>query len=252
AHKEPATILARLLDDPDAEVRAQGAKGLGDLRHVAAFDALVRKLEDPAPRVQFFAAQSLGKLGKPEASAPLIELLRRNADRDAYLRHAAVYALTRLGKTPALERAAKDSSAAVRLGVVLAYRGLQDPAIAQFLDDTDPYVAREAAIAINDAPVEGAYAALAKTLPNAPAQDESFVLRAINANFRLAGAEHAQALARYATNAAASEAMRAEALTQLGHWAQPPQRDRLVGIYRPLPQRDAMGGEIGRAHVRTP
>jgi len=196
AHKEPATILARLLDDPDAEVRAQAAKGLGDLHHVAAFDALVRKLEDSAPRVQFFAAQSLGKLGKPEASTPLIELLRRNADRDAYLRHAAVYALTRIGKTPALERAAKDSSASVRLGVVLAYRGLQDPAIGELLNDPDPYVAREAAIAINDAPVEGAYAALAKTLPNAPTQDESFVLRAINANFRLAGAEHAQALAR--------------------------------------------------------
>ena len=45
-------------------------------------------------------------------------------------------------------------AAAVRLGVLLAYRELQNPAIAQFLDDADPYLAREAAEAINDAPVE--------------------------------------------------------------------------------------------------
>ncbi len=65
------------------------------------------------------------------------------------------------------------------------------------------------------------------------------VERALNANFRLGGAERAQVLAKYATNARALPDMRAEALMQLGFWAKVPQRDRIVGIYRPLPARDA-------------
>jgi quinoprotein glucose dehydrogenase len=248
-HKEPASVLMRLLDDPDAEVRAQAAKGLGDLQHTAAFDGLVAKLEDVAPRVQFFAAQSLGKLQRPQATAPLLALLRRNDDADVYLRHAAVFALSRIGKTPALEQAAKDASPAVRLGVLLTYRKLQDAAIAKFLNDEDAYIAREAAIAINEAPVEGAYAALAAKLAAAPTKDESFVLRAINANFRLAGQANADALAQYATKSGAIDAMRSEALVQLGHWADVPQRDRLVGIYRPLPARNAKVAAAALARV---
>src|SRR5690606_9436367 len=151
---------------------------------------------------------------------------------------AAVHALTRIGKNAALDAAAKDDSAAVRLGVLLTYRALKDPAIAQFLDDRDAYVAREAAIAINDAPIEAAYAALAAKLAAVSPTDESFILRAINANFRLAQADHARALANYATSNTARPAMRAEALTQLGLWADVPQRDRIVGVYRPLPPRD--------------
>ena len=239
AHKEPAAVLLKLLDDPDAEVRAQSAKGLGDLGHAAAYQALVDKLEDEAPRVQFFAAQSLGKLKRAEASSPLIALLRRNADADVYIRHAAVHALSKIGRTPALDQAAKDSSAAVRLGVLLTYRALQDDSIAQFLNDADPYIAREAAIAINDAPVEGAYTALAAKLPEVTPTDDPFVLRAINANFRLAEAKNAHALAQYAARNDAADEMRAEALLQLGNWATVPQRDRLVGVYRPLPERDA-------------
>ena len=56
-------LLVRLLDDKDPEVRAQAAKGLGDIKYAKAQDALVKKLDDTEPRVQFFAAQSLGKLG---------------------------------------------------------------------------------------------------------------------------------------------------------------------------------------------
>jgi quinoprotein glucose dehydrogenase len=147
--------------------------------------------------------------------------------------------LSQVGKNPALDGASKDSSTAVRLGVLLTYRVLKDTSIAQFLDDADPYIAREAAIAINDAPVEGAYAALAAKLPDVNPEDEAFVLRAINANFRLAAEDNARALAQYATRNNVADRLRAESLVQLGLWAKVPQRDRLVGIYRPLPQRDS-------------
>ncbi len=225
------------LEDKDPEVRAQVAKLLGDHKVAATYDALLAHLKDPAPRVEFFAAQSLGKLGRAEAAEALIDLLRRNADTDTYLRHAAVYALTRLHPTEALARAAKDSSAAVRLGVILVYRRLGDPAIAQFLDDRDPYLAREAALAINDAPVNEAMPALAKKLESAPADDEPFILRTINANFRLGQASNAEALAKLAVHAGTPEVWRDEAIFQLGQWSHPPARDRVIGLYRPLPAR---------------
>jgi quinoprotein glucose dehydrogenase len=233
-----AAKLPALLGDKDAEVRAQAAKVLGELRVDSAYDLLLSHLKDPAPRVQFFAAQSLGKLKRASAAPALVDLLRRNADKDVYLRHAAVYALTQLGVTPALTAAAGDSSAAVRLGALLVYRRLGDASIARFLDDSDPYLVREAVLAINDAPVNGALPALAAKLETAPATDERIMLRTINAHFRLGQPADAQALASYAARADAPEAWRAEALTQLGLWGAPPARDRLVGLYRPLPPRD--------------
>ena len=233
-----APLFVKLLGDSDREVRAQAAKGLGDVKAATAQPALVKALGDAEPRVQFFAAQSLGKLKDAKSTPALLALLKSNDNQDAYLRFAAAHALAGIGKNAALDAAAKDASAAVRLGVVLVYRELKDPALGGFLDDADAYIAREAAEAINDAPVEGAYSALAGRLANAPAKDEAYVERAINANYRLGGAGNAKALGEYALRDSATPAMRAEALMQLGLWADVPQRDRVVGIFRPLAKRD--------------
>jgi len=127
----------------------------------------------------------------------------------------------------------------VRLGVLLAYRRSEDPAIATFLNDSDAYLVREAAEAINDVPISPALAPLAGKLASAPVKDEAVVVRALNANYRLGDAPRAQALANYAANAAATPQMRTEALQQLARWGDVPQRDRVVGIYRPLEARAA-------------
>src|SRR6185503_12607589 len=116
---------------------------------------------------------------------PLIALLRTNADKDAYLRFAATHALAGIGANDTLRAAAKDPSAAVRLGVLLVYRELKDADIAQFLKDSDAYLAHEAAEAINDVPIAGAMEALAAHLGAAPPDDVAFVVRAINANYRI-------------------------------------------------------------------
>jgi quinoprotein glucose dehydrogenase len=236
-------LFARLLADKDGEVRAQAAKSLGDLGQQKAVPALIKLLGDSEPRAQFFAAQSLGKLKDAKATAPLIALLRTNADKDAYLRFAASHALAGIGANDALRAAAKDPSVAVRLGVLLAYRELGDPAIAAFLKDSDAYLAREAAEAINDVPIAGAMEALAAILPSVPADDQAFVVRAINANYRVdaatvAGQSPVARLAGYALNDRASPEMRAEALTQLGLWGKVPARDRVMGVYRPMAARD--------------
>ncbi|HTU64943.1 MAG TPA: HEAT repeat domain-containing protein [Steroidobacteraceae bacterium] len=240
-------LLGKLLADRDGEVRAQAAKGLGDAGDRKSAAALIKALADSEPRVQYFAAQSLGKLGDAQATPSLLALLKTNADKDAYLRFVAVHALAGIvakngGSVDALNTAAKDASGAVRLGVLLVYRELKNGAIAQFVDDADPFIAREAAEAINDAPVNDALRALADKLATANVKDEAVVERALNANYRVGGSARAVALANYAANDKAEAGMRAEALMQLGLWGKPPARDRIVGVYRPLPARDGKAG----------
>ncbi len=240
SHPEAFRPVLPLLRDSDAEVRAQSAKVLGDGRVAAAFDPLLTSLKDASSRVRYFAAQSLGKLARKEAAPALIELLRDNADHDLYLRHAAVMGLVGSRNLSVLETAAGDSSRSVRLGVLLAMRRLNRPEIAGFLADTDPFLVAEAARAINDAPIVDAQASLAAMLPAMPMNVENGLgLRILNAHFRLGQPENAVALAAFASRPDAPDLLRIEALTHLAAWGHPPARDRIVGVYRPLPTRDA-------------
>ncbi len=232
-HRQAIDEIKPLLADRDAEVRAQAAKLLGDHHVAEAFEELVARLQDESARVRFFAAQSLGKLKRPEATEPLLALLKENNDEDEYLRHAAVMGLAGSNNLPALVAAARSDSRAVRMGVLLTLRRLGRPEIALFLRDADRRIVREAAIAINDAPINGAMAELAAVLAN-PVADEPTMLRAINANFRLGQPEQAKALASYAARNGGSPKLRAEALAQLALWPEPPARDRVAGVFRPL------------------
>jgi quinoprotein glucose dehydrogenase len=227
-----------LLQDEDVEIRAQAAKLIGDQHRFEFFRFLLPALQDPSPRVALMAAQSLGKLQRPEAIPPLLEVLRRHDNRDPVLRHAVVIALARLGPDAALERSIHDSSRAVRLGGLLAYRRLGDPAVAAFLADFDPDLVREAAAAIYDLPIEAALPALAAVLERAPLDDAGLVGRAMHAHFRLGQPENAAALATFAGRSYVPASWRAEALQCLAAWESPPSRDRLTGLHRPLPARD--------------
>ncbi|AOS44504.1 Quinoprotein glucose dehydrogenase B precursor [Lacunisphaera limnophila] len=228
-------VLRPLLQHADPEIRAQAAKTLGDLRDAAAANALVAALADESLRVQFFAAEALGKIQVAAATPALIAAVRANADTDATLRHALTLSLARCATTEALAALASDDSAPVRLAAVLALRRLQSAHLALFLADREPAVVREAALAINDAPVPAAYAALAG-LTGQRINDEAVLLRALNAHFRLGTAENAAALATFAARGG-SPAIREEALVLLSLWPAPPARDRLVGIYRPLAEK---------------
>ena len=229
--------IPSLLGDKDSEVRAQAAKLLGDHQVKSSYDALIQHLTDSDSRVVFFSAQSLGKLGRADATSALFAVARRNADGDVYLRHAVVFALSQFGSTPALAKGAKDSSNAVRLATLLVYRRLGDAAAAEFLRDSDPLIVREAALAINDAPIPAAFPALAAELKNGPLNDHQIMLRAINAEFRLGTEKNATALAQFAGRADVPEKLRVEALAQLSFWGAPPPRDRVVGVFCPLAAR---------------
>ena len=228
--------FAALATDAEVEVRAQAIKLLGDHRVASAFPVLLAALQDASARVKFFAAQSLGKLHRKEATPALLTALRANNNTDAYLRHALVMGLLGSEDRAALTAAISDPSPAVRLGVLLTLRRLGSVEVARFLTDADPYLVREAALAINDAPIDAGTPALAAFLQK-PIADEAVMLRAINATFRLGTPAHAAALATYAARADAPAFLRAEALAQLALWPAPPQRDRVVGVYRPFAEK---------------
>jgi quinoprotein glucose dehydrogenase len=241
--------LFDLTADKDAEVRAQAAKVLGDGRVAEAYDRLLPLLADAEPRVRFFAALAVGKLKRHEAVPAVVKLLRDNADRDAYLRHAGVMALTWIGDQDALRRAEEDSSASVRLGALLAWRRLEDPEVARFLNDADPRLVLEAARAINDVPIPAAMPKLAALIDRTGLADP-VLYRVLNARFRSGKPEDAGALAAFAARPGAPEALRLEALRELADWEKPSGRDRIVGLWRPLePRPAAVAADALRAHL---
>jgi quinoprotein glucose dehydrogenase len=209
---------------------------LGDLKAKGAAEKLVPLLEDRSTRVQFFATIALGKIGHPPAVKSLLEVLRRNKDEDPWLRHAAVMGLVGCADDAALLSAASDESASVRMGVLLALRRHGSAEVARFLKDSDPLLVVEAARAINDAPINAAMEPLAALIEK-PSDDAALMRRVVNANFRVGKPENAAALAKFAASTA-NEAMRVDALSALADWASPSPRDRVMGLWRPLPSRD--------------
>ena len=234
----PAALepVVALLGDGDAEVRAQAAKVCGEGHAAKAFDGLVRQLKDESARVRSFAAISLGKLGRDAAAPALITMLRENADKDPVVRHAGVMGLVGINDLDAVLAAAHDSSAAVRMGALLAMRRLQRYEISQFLNDADPALVLEAARAINDVPINGAMAELA-ALIDRPTDSEPLLRRVLNANLHHGTAAAAAGLARFAARGDAPEKMRAEALDILADWPKPSGRDRVVGLWRPIAEK---------------
>ncbi|HVS09760.1 MAG TPA: PVC-type heme-binding CxxCH protein [Planctomycetota bacterium] len=231
--------LLALLGDADAEMRAQAARALGDLREPGAGARFVARLADESARVRLHAALGLWKLELPDAAGPLITLAREIGEDDPTLRHAAALALSTCASAEALAALAADPAIDVRVAAVVALRRRADPALERFLGDAEPRVAVEAARAIYDVPVPGALAALADQLEPLRAHRKAWARRALAAAYRLGGEERARSLARLAADGEAPESLRVEALRLLAQWAAPPGRDPLLGDWRPIEPRDA-------------
>ncbi|GAB4138833.1 MAG: c-type cytochrome [Planctomycetota bacterium] len=238
AHAKVAELLRPFLDDGDAEIRAQTAVVLGDARDEAAVPKLIERLSDPNSRVRFRAAVALGRIGGGAGVGPaLIRMARENADRDAFLRHAAALSLSRIGDEASLRAAASDADAPVRMVALLAMRRLSSPEIPGFLDDPEESLRIEAARAIHDVPIESALPALAaEAKPGAP---DLLVWRALNAHRRIGSPENGRALIAFALDPGASAAMRLEALAILREWKEPHGQDRVTGLWRPCRHEDA-------------
>lgn len=237
--KEPNTLAALLplLADGDPEVRAQTAKVLGDRKFAPAAEPLVSLLKDASARARFHAAIALGKLAHAPAVDALCGVLAENGEADPILRHGAVMGLAGCAKPEQLAAKTTDGNVAVRIGAVVALRRLGSPLIAEFLKDADQGVVLEAARGIHDARINSALPALAAMLGNLAITNPRTLERAVNAAYRLGGADNARALAGFAAQTGRPEESRNQALDALADWANPNPKDRLLNLWRPLPQR---------------
>lgn len=230
-------LVSALLDDSDAYLRAAAAKFAGEHPEIPADSMLVDMLQDDVPRVRYFAARAIADRSTPDAFDAVVVMLAENDNQDPALRHGGIMALVATGSAEQLANLAGHSSASVRRAATVALRRQASPAITALLDDGDQRVVAEAARAIHDLPILDAMPALA-ALIDRPSENIAIVHRALNANFRLGGAENAKAIARLAASAAAPESMRLEALEMLGDWASPDERDRVLNDWRPLADRE--------------
>ncbi len=239
------TELVQLLQDQAPDVRSQAARGLsnGAWAETGRQDLVAERskqlidlLKDASSRVRFAAALALGQPGQTTAVRPVLEMLRENADRDTYLRHAGVMALVGIGEKSLLVASAADESPSIRLGILLALRRLGAPEVALFLDDKVPELVLEAARAINDVPIEPAFARLA-SLKVEQEMPEALLRRVVNANLRLGGTDQARALAGIAATGSLPGSVRVMALEALAEWGNPEDLDRIIGVWRPIPER---------------
>lgn len=232
-----------IFDNTSFEVRAQALKVLGDARYGLGYPDFLRALRENNPRVRYFAALAVGKMRLPESTDALLGFISDNNDADPYLRHAGVMGLTWLNDINSLETASHDNSPSVRLAALLAMRRLQRPEIALFLYDSKPSIVTEAARAIYDVPIASAMSQLAALINKGRLSDPA-MRRVLHANYRQGKLENAMALSEFANQTNAPVALRAEAIDLLGRWAEPPRRDLLVGLWRPLPPREARGASL--------
>lgn len=235
--------LVPLLSDPlNPEIRAQAAKVLGEDKYSPALPELIKLLKDPQPRVRYFATMSLGKLRAVEAMADILAMADENANRDPYLRHAAVMAMTWINNEE-VHQAIESTSPGVRMATLLAMRRLGRPEVATFLYDTDTNVVLEAARAIYDVPISASLSQLGSLIGKGP-YPEPVMRRVLHANFRVGKFENALALAEYAGRNDAPETLRTLALELLGLWGKPPKRDTFLGLWRPLPPREGRSASL--------
>lgn len=230
-----------LLADPDAEIRAQAARLAGEVK-LPSTTALTKCLGDENLRVRFHAAMSLGKLKKTEAVPALFTMLKENDGKDAFLRHAGVWALANIGDTNAIIEAGKnpDNSVAVRHAAMLTLRRLKSPEITLFLTDQDHKIAVETARAIHDVPIPGAMTQLAQGIEECkcgyPEEMKlPFFQRQINANLRLGQGPNLYQLLSYVGRHNVPEECRAAGLDALVEWDNPGPLDWVIGLWRPVP-----------------
>lgn len=133
-------VLAEVVNDPEADVRAQAVRAVGLLGAGAVergTDLALARLSDPAPTVRLQAAITLGRLADPRAAASLLPVL---ADDDRFIAFSARQALRRIDDWRAATAGLSSDNPRVRAGVLaameLVYRPDAAEALASFAADT--------------------------------------------------------------------------------------------------------------------
>lgn len=242
-------VVLKLLKDANDQVRIQSARVLGDHNFKTAAADLVSALQDRHPRVSMYAGIALGRIGYTEAVDEIFAALKKNDNKDQFLRHGLIMALAGIKDKSLYEKGIKDPSAAVRLATLLTLRRHKDAKVAEFLNDADVGIRYEAIRAINDLHMVKVIPVLAKELekyfPGSTADmpkdgiDEFIHHRILNANYYSARAEDAARVLKYAANEKLSENVRIEALSVIEGWDDKHPLDTTTGLPTAQPQNRA-------------
>ncbi|NQZ59604.1 MAG: HEAT repeat domain-containing protein, partial [Lentisphaeraceae bacterium] len=219
--------------DKDAEVRAQAAKTIGNIRLKSAAPALTRLALDKNARTRFFAVKALGKIRSSQSLATILQVLTENNNDDAYLRDACVFALDQFKQTDKVVALLKHEHQAVRLAAVLALRRYKDARLQLALNDKDAMIVAEAVRAIYDQRIMKAMPAvanlLAKELPTA-LLIEGVLRRVINANLYIGSPAAADNICQI-FKLKKLDALKEHAAEALKTWDQPALREGVWGSY---------------------
>ncbi|MFK8114270.1 MAG: PVC-type heme-binding CxxCH protein [Rubripirellula sp.] len=239
----------------DAEMLAQLTRTLTDVKDVDG-QQFVRLLDHSDERVQFMASLALSKHPTKKAIGRLLSLSNELLESKRYLRFAVSRALAACATGTELAAAHSESSLVGRLNLVVAIRQQQDHShLNGFLSDEHEQVATEAARALHDDfSSSSQLTALADSLNKAKLTGEGFLLRAMNANYRLGGKAESNRLAMFAADSARDDQLRIEALSMLATWKTPDTLDRVDGRHRELSSgrefdREVLAAELSRLAI---
>jgi len=253
-------LFTALASNKDAELRAQAGKWAGESSVGTLPGSFAPLLSDGSPRVRFHAAMAVGKTGDESQIDGVIAMLVENDNKDAFLRHAGAFALSRGMSEELKTKLIGNRSHAVHLAAVVAMRMvLQDSyrvaaadAIAvrgpisekpmvssmglyHFLADPDPAVVAEAARALyDDQPAGIPQDALALLLETNPGARDSAIRRSITSNRRLGSEVSLLRLAGFAADVTRPASLRIAALEALASVKSREPLDPVDGHWEPL------------------
>lgn len=253
--------LAPLLTDEDPELRAQAARAFGEAGDVSQVEALLQQTAYADPRVRYQALRALGKLGSKNLTAAelvitaVLDSATSKDFEDPWLRHALAMALASLPLDAdyyqgiAIANSKGDQASRLALLHVLAARLREFATVSAYLEYEDPRVATEAARAIWDRRIVGAYAALADQAARAHELTQPHARRALAAANHLGRAADAAAIHAYLQRADVDPKLKEDCIEYVREWTAPKEFDRVLNesFTHPEPRaRDAFAGkELG-------
>lgn len=238
--EDAANAIVPLLKDPDPEIRTQAARAIADSPLVGNELPLGGMLSDDSPRVRFAAGIAIGKMKAIGHYSAILDFLKKNNDRDLFLRHAGIYALEHISTNPRqISALASDESPALRLAAVVALRRLKSIEVARFINDPEPKVQDEVICAIHDLDMNDMRPLAAALLDDlAKRKWTPFMLRRLVHNsYRVGTADDARRLLNVIADGSLPEDVRKESLRLITLWEKPFPADQLDGHWRPLDAR---------------
>ena len=237
-----ARALKSLLNDGEAEVRAQAIKALGDAGVSPDSIRFIGLLADASPRVRMFTAITAGKLKVVSAMPYIWKMLMVNADQDPYLRHAGSYALSLMSKPQQLYTLAHHEDESLRLAATIALGRMEHERVGDFLYDASGKVANEALVLIHDRMIEGAIPMVMKILARGGRDDWSDMQwrRVLHLAYRAGGENEARMVVDLAGRDDLSDVTRIEAMRLLSQWNETRDIDQSLARYWPITDRPAV------------